>query len=152
LVLVGAGLAVLILTAMGADTSRDPGISGWLGWLGGAISRSGIPLVCLLQWAVGLRAAVTIASAREKGTWDGVWTSPLEGGEIVRGKLWGSLFALRWLFLAAVWAWGVGLICGVLKWDEVVVWILHVLIVGAFMAAVGVRSSLASPTATRSMS
>jgi ABC-type transport system involved in multi-copper enzyme maturation permease subunit len=152
LTLVGAGFAVLILTALGADTSRDPGLSGWLGWLGGAISTTGIPLVCLLQWAVGLRAAVTIASERERGTWDGLLTSPLEGGEIVRGKLWGSLFALRWLFLATVWVWFIGLICGVLRWHEVVVWISHVLIVGAFMAAVGVRSSLASATATRSMS
>ena len=33
----------------------------------------------LIQWAIGLRAAVTISSERERGTWDALLTSPLEG-------------------------------------------------------------------------
>jgi ABC-type transport system involved in multi-copper enzyme maturation permease subunit len=152
LILVAAGLATAVLFMLGASPDRDPGISGWLGWLSGAIKGTGFVLACIIQCAIGLRAAVTISSERERGTWDGLLTSPLEGGEIVWGKLWGSLFALRWLFMATIWLWAVAWFCSVIAWNDVVVWTAHALIVGAFMAAIGVRSSLASATATRSMS
>ena len=39
-------------------------------------------------------------------------TSPLDGGEIVRGKLWGSLYALRWLIVAAFVAWALAAAVG----------------------------------------
>ena len=62
----------------------------------------------LLQWAVGLRAAVSIASERERGSWDALLMSPLEPGEIVRAKLVGSLHALRWMVAALLLAWTLG--------------------------------------------
>ena len=68
--------------------------------------------MCLIQWAVGLRAAVSISSERERGTWDALLTSPLDGREIVRGKLWGSLYALRGLILAAFLAWALAAAAG----------------------------------------
>jgi ABC-type transport system involved in multi-copper enzyme maturation permease subunit len=151
LLLTGVGALMAILYVFGADVFVDWGISGWLGWLGRAVANTGIPLVCLIQWAIGLRAAVTISSERERGTWDGLLTSPLEGVEIVVGKLWGSLFSLRWLLLATLWMWAMACIAGSLKWDALLIWSLHVFIIGAFIAAVGVRCSLASQTATRAM-
>jgi ABC-type transport system involved in multi-copper enzyme maturation permease subunit len=151
LLLIGAGCTMAVLFVMGADFWVDKGMSGWLGRLGAIIIRTQIPLLCLIQWAVGLRAAVTISSERERGSWDGLLTSPLEGGEIVWGKLWGSLFALRWLFLATLWAWSITWICGMTRWNDLLTLLAHCLVVGAFMAAIGVRSSLSSATATRSM-
>ena len=53
--------------------------------------------------AIGLRAAVSIAAERERGTWDALLMSPLEPGEIVRAKLSGNLNALRWM--AGPWYW-----------------------------------------------
>ena len=100
---------------------------------------------CLIQWAIGLRAAVAIASERERGTWDALLTSPLEGTEIVRGKLWGSLYALRRLFAATFWAWTVALACGAMSGWDYLTQVAETLIVGAFLAAVGVRTSLTSP-------
>ena len=66
----------------------------------------------LLQWAVGLRAAVSIASERERGTWDALLMSPLEPGEIVRAKLFGSLYALRWMVGAMILAWTLAVVVG----------------------------------------
>lgn len=104
-----------------------------------------------IQWAVGLRAAVAIAGERERGTWDALLTSPLEGPEIVGGKLLGSLHALRWLFLATLFAWSLALGVGAMgPWEY-----LHAIawtgVISAFMAAVGVRMSLAASTATTAM-
>lgn len=117
-------------------------------WIGG----TGWLLCCLIEWAIGLRAAVAIASERERGTWDALMTSPLEGREIVRGKLYGSLFAIRWLIVAAILAWALGAAVGALMASDALRWSIEIVVVGAFMAAVGVRMSLACPTATRAMS
>ena len=38
--------------------------------------------IALIQWAVGLRAAVSISSERERGTWDALMTSPLDARAI----------------------------------------------------------------------
>ena len=105
----------------------------------------------LIQWAIGLRAAVTIASERERGTWDALLTSPLEGGEIIRGKLWGSLFALKWLIGSALLAWTITVVLGGMYWPEYTERLLGLAVIGPFMAAVGVRTSLKSSTATKSM-
>ena len=105
----------------------------------------------LIQCAIGLRAAVTISSERERGTWDALLTSPLEGTEIVRGKLWGSLYALKWLIGSAVLAWTITLALGGMFVPEYAEQMVGLAVIGTFMAAVGVRTSLRSPTATRSM-
>ncbi len=105
----------------------------------------------LIEWAVGLRAAVAISSERERGTWDALLTSPLEGTEIVRAKLWGSLHALRWLFVAAFVAWSIAAVCGAMPWGDYADSVIGTGIIAAFMAAVGVRTSLSAATATRAM-
>ncbi len=127
-----------------ADWSRDQ-LDKWIG-------GSGTFIACLIQWAIGLRAAVSISSERERGTWDALLTSPLDAGSIVIAKLWGSLHAIRWLIIAAFVAWTLGAGTGAISINRALDWGVGVLVVGAFMAAVGVRTSLTSPTATRAMS
>jgi ABC-type transport system involved in multi-copper enzyme maturation permease subunit len=156
------GLLVLWLTvgslALGACVAWGyfhPVDSSWADW---AIQQSSIWyggsamfIGFLIQWAIGLRAAVTISSERERGTWDALLTSPLEGTEIVRGKLWGSLWALKWLVGSALLAWTITFAIGGMFWPEYVEQLVGLLVVGTFMSAVGVRTSLRSPTATRAM-
>jgi ABC-type transport system involved in multi-copper enzyme maturation permease subunit len=105
----------------------------------------------LLQWAIGLRAAVSIASERERATWDAVLMSPLEPREIVRAKVFGSLYALRWVVAAMILAWTVALVVGAVSLHDYVVWIAGNAVAGALMAAIGVRCSLSLPTATKAM-
>jgi ABC-type transport system involved in multi-copper enzyme maturation permease subunit len=105
----------------------------------------------LLQWAVGLRASVSIASERERGTWDALLMSPLEPGEIVRAKLFGSLHALRWIVGAMVLAWTVGVSFGAVNPRAYFTWLADSAATACLMAAVGVRCSLSLPTATKAM-
>src|SRR5207249_3942111 len=106
----------------------------------------------LIEVAIGLRAAVAVSSERERGTWDALLTSTMSGREIVLGKLSGSLYSLRWLFITAFWAWSLCVVFGAIAWREYWSALVQVVVISTFMAAVGVRASLASPTATRAMS
>jgi ABC-type transport system involved in multi-copper enzyme maturation permease subunit len=128
----------------------------WADWATGvlaiAIDAPALYVSWLIQWAIGLRAAATISSERERGTWDALLTSPLSGREIIWGKVWGSLFALRWVVLATLVAWTVAVVAGAMPLREYIRQVATTLILGAYMAAVGVRTSLSSATATRSMS
>ena len=106
----------------------------------------------LIQLSIVLRAAVAITSERQRGTWDSLLTSPLQGRDIVLGKLCGSLYALRWLILAALWAWTLALIFGAMPLKDYLFLLLSIVVIGACMSAIGVRISLATATATKSMS
>jgi len=121
-------------------------------WIGSSIVDSAAMVGTLIQLSVLLRAAVAISSERQRGTWDSLLTSPLVGREIVVGKLCGSLYALRWLILAALWAWTLALIFGAMPLKDYFFHLLGIVVIGACMSAIGVRVSLATETATRSMS
>ena len=152
LVLAGGSLALTALIIWGA---RQPGGHDWADWaranMADWVGKSSGWISLLIQLAIGLRAAVSISSERERGTWDALLTSPLEAGEIVRGKLWGSLYALRWLIASAYLAWALGAATETISVSDAVTRGFAVLILGAFMAAVGVRTSLANNSATRGM-
>jgi hypothetical protein len=107
----------------------------------------------LLELAVGLRAASTIASERERNTWDSILTSPLEGGEIVYAKLAGSLYGLRWLLLALMIGWILPIAAQVHSIQElsVVGAMVGTSAVCVFMASLGLWMSLTSARATRAM-
>jgi ABC-type transport system involved in multi-copper enzyme maturation permease subunit len=115
------------------------------------VAASGPYLAWLIEWAVGLRAAVSIASERERGTWDSILTSALESREIIWAKIGGALYALRGLFAAAIIAWSIAAIAGAIKPEELLNWMAGIFFCGTFMAAVGLRASLACTTSTRAM-
>ena len=117
-----------------------------------AIEGSTVIVGYLIQLSILLRAAVAISSERQRGTWDSLLTSPLQAREIVVGKLCGSLYALRWLILAAIWAWTLVVIFGPMTLKHYIFHLLGIVVIGACMAAIGVRVSLATEAGTRSMS
>lgn len=147
---VGVAAAQAYFTWIEPDGSRAAAVGSLMGWLYGGWAA--MVLGFLIEAAVGLRAGVTIASERERNTWDGLLTSPLDGREIVNGKLLGSLYALRWLFAAVFLAWTLAMATGAMDVREYLTSLAMTASVGAFLAAVGVRTSLATSTATRSMS
>ena len=106
----------------------------------------------LIQLTVGLRAAVTISSERERSTWDALLTSPLMGREIIVGKLWGGLYAMRWLLGGTLLAWCLSLVFGAMHWGDFVAILAFTLVASMYNAAVGVRTSLSTATATKAMS
>jgi hypothetical protein len=145
LLLGGGSLIAGGLVALGIAAAPTRVVLGWV------LGSSSFFIVWLVEWSVGLRAAVAISSERERGTWEAILTSPLDGREIVRAKLRGSLHALRWLFAALLLAWTVAVLCGAISRFDYISAVISTAILGAFMAAVGVRTSLTAPTATRAM-
>jgi ABC-type transport system involved in multi-copper enzyme maturation permease subunit len=150
LVLASLILAGFYLDALVRRTSIDAA-SARLVWFQRAIVETAPWFSLFLAWAVGLRAAVAIASERERGTWDALLTSPLEGPEIVAGKLLGSLHALRWLILAMLLAWSLALGIGAMEPSTYAIQLASTITMTTFMAAVGVRVSLGSSGATTAM-
>jgi ABC-type transport system involved in multi-copper enzyme maturation permease subunit len=132
-----------------------PQLPGWAETLfvvlQGWAALSALPLSWLIQWAIGMRAAVSIASEREQHTWDTLLTSPLEGHEIVWPKIGGSLWAMRGLLAVAVMSWTVAAICGAIAPGNFIDLLSFTFVLGTFMAAVGVWASLSSATVMRSI-
>jgi ABC-type transport system involved in multi-copper enzyme maturation permease subunit len=151
--LIGGGSLCMAAVACWAQFWR--GDLEWSNWasheLGSILEQSGFLLSVLLQFGIGLRAAVSIASERDRGTWDALLVTPVEPNEIVLAKLYGSLNALRWMAGAMIMAWTLGLLLGSITAGDYATWLVGVLTGGTFMAAMGVRCSLAMPSATRAM-
>ncbi|WP_169976117.1 ABC transporter permease [Tautonia rosea] len=150
LVLASVVLTGLYLDALVRQSSIDQA-SERLVWFQRAIVDTASWFSLFLAWAVGLRAAVAIASERERGTWDALLTSPLEGPEIVAGKLIGSLHSLRWLILAMLLAWSLALGIGAMEPSEYIIQLASTIVMMTFMAAVGVRVSLGASSVTTAM-
>jgi ABC-type transport system involved in multi-copper enzyme maturation permease subunit len=105
----------------------------------------------LLQWGIGLRSSVAVAAERENGTWDALLVSPLESAEIVRAKLAGSLYGMRWILGSFVLCWTLGLVVGAASFGQYAGWIIGNACSCLLMAAIGIRCSLSLPTATKAM-
>jgi ABC-type transport system involved in multi-copper enzyme maturation permease subunit len=162
---VGRWLGVLITVLVGGVSLGFAAVAGWsLFWrtdlarfdwatmeLASFLQETGFLLALLLEFGIGLRAAVSIASERDRGAWDALLVTPLEPGEIVRAKLYGSLNALRWIAGAMILAWTLGLMLGSVRGGEYARWMTGIFTGGTFMAAMGVRCSLAMPSAARAM-
>ncbi len=153
LLLIGLSTCYAGLIAYGTWWQTQPSESEmYADWIGSMIADSAVMVGYLIQLSVVLRAAVAISSERQRGTWDSLLTSPLLGRDIVVGKLCGSLYALRWLILAALWAWTLALVFGAMTLKVYIFHLLGIVVIGACMTAIGVRVSLATETATKSMS
>jgi ABC-type transport system involved in multi-copper enzyme maturation permease subunit len=131
--------------------SQTWAVDWYIDWIGSAIASSAATVGVLIQLSIVLRAAVAISSERERRTWDGLLTSPMEGRVIVIGKLCGSFYALRWLILAGLWAWTLALLCSAMTLKDYLLQLLGIVVIGACMSAIGVRTSLATATSTKSM-
>lgn len=161
----GRWLGVLITLLVGGVSLGFAAVAGWalfwqrdLAWsdwatneMGSILQDTEFLLSLLLQFGIGLRAAVSIASERDRGTWDALLVTPLEPGEIVRAKLYGSLNALRWIAGAIFLAWTLGLMFGAVSGGEYARWMTAIFTGGTFMAAMGVRCSLSMSSSTRAM-
>jgi ABC-type Na+ efflux pump permease subunit len=153
---VSIGLGSLLLAAVivwSILARPDADVSTWATGLMGMLlgGFAGTAMNWVLEWGVGLRAAVSVAAERERGTWDALLMSPLEPAEIGRAKLYGSVYALRHMAGAMVLAWTLGVIFEAISIHSYMTWVAGTAVGCALMAAIGVRLSLALPTATKAM-
>ena len=105
----------------------------------------------MLQWTIGLSASLIVAAEREGGTWEALLLSPLNGGEIVRAKILGTLYGIRWVLFAMAAAYSTAAIYGAASFEDLSVFVASLLAVGVFMASAGVWFSLSSHSVTRAL-
>ncbi len=152
-----AWLAVGPVVLLGLDAWDALGSPIWSGGheLADVLERVyGIPAIAVMWLIVGilaLRASVSIASERERGTWDALLTSPLDGKQIIRAKIRGNLHAMRWLLLAALFAWSVTTAFNPGYWARLLDLLLSLAVLGFTLTALGVRISLSTNSTTRAM-
>ena len=105
----------------------------------------------LLTLAVGVAAASSLTSERERDTWISLIATPLEGWEIVRGKMVGAVWGYRWILGLMAFYWLLGLVLGSTHPVGIVTAALVTAVNIWFATAVGVYFSLVSRTTTRAM-
>ena len=108
-------IAVMLLLACAVG----PAVYGFVAALGNAQEweiRSYLSLLVALSMAISCgmllllaaRAAGSIASEKERDTWDSLLSSPLDASEIINAKIQGNLYAVRGGLWVLVLLWGLG--------------------------------------------
>ena len=122
----------------------------WRVFCGYAIGMSTF-LGCCGLLLLTARAAGSITSEKERDCWVSLISTPLEGRQIVKAKILGSLWSLRGLvpFLAVVWL--PALMLRPLYFWGIAFTLLDLGILAAFAATLGVYCSLSSKSTLRAM-
>jgi ABC-type transport system involved in multi-copper enzyme maturation permease subunit len=104
-------------------------------------------------WALGVASAASsgLTSEREEDTWTSLVTTPLEGVEIIRAKMIGAVWGLRWVgaVLAALWL--TGLAAGAIHPFGLAAVVLETTAFLWFATALGTYSSLRARNSGRSL-
>jgi ABC-type transport system involved in multi-copper enzyme maturation permease subunit len=110
---------------------------------------AGTCVACLLCLAVAVRASSSVSIERDRQTFDGLLTTPLDSDTILFAKWLGAVFSVRrgWLWLGALW--GVGLLTGGLHPLALPLLVLTWFIYAAFLAGLGTWFSTVSRTTLR---
>jgi ABC-type Na+ efflux pump permease subunit len=150
-VYVGTSIVLAALIAWGTWARAGLDWAEWAKFQLATWMEGARPISWLMQWALGLRAAAAIASERQRGTWDTLLATPLEGPEIVGAKILGGLHGLRVFVIAVLLAWTLALVCGALPLEDYATLVANLLVAGVFMVVIGIGCSLYCTTATRAM-
>jgi ABC-type Na+ efflux pump permease subunit len=101
---------------------------------------------------LGAAAATGVTMEREKDTWTSLVSTPLEGPEILKGKILGAIWRVRNELAALVLVWLIGLFCGAVHPLGFLVAILATSVFVAFIAILGTYFSLRCKSSVRGIS
>jgi ABC-type transport system involved in multi-copper enzyme maturation permease subunit len=151
LIVLGFGLYILGYYGWRSILSLAPTSNDLAGAMNLYVRVAGTLLTLVLVLVIGVRAAGSIGSERERQTMDGLLASPLEVAAIIRAKWWGSIHSGRWLFYLLCMVWCFGLAAGGLHILALSLLLILVGIYAAFMASLGMFFAAASKTTLRAM-
>ncbi len=112
----------------------------------------GTVVACLLLVGIGIRAAGSISSEREKQTFDGLLASLLSNREILWAKWRGSVAALRWLYFMLALVLFLAAATLSLHWSSFLLSLLALAAYIPFMASLGLYFAAATKTGLRAVS
>ncbi len=119
--------------------------------LSGGVRSLTACLYVLTALLLGAGAATGITMEREKDAWTSLTVTPLEGQEIVTGKILGALWRVRGILAALLFVWLIGLICGAVHPLGFLLAIVATSIYLAFIAVLGTYLSLRSKSSARAI-
>lgn len=108
----------------------------------------GYLLLVLLLAAV---AAGGITSEKEKDSWISLISTPMDGSEILRGKIAGAFWSARYLFAGLLIVWWTGMVAGSLHPIGFALLVIATAIYSAFAVALGLHYSSICRNSTRSL-
>ncbi|HWT78659.1 MAG TPA: ABC transporter permease, partial [Candidatus Methylomirabilis sp.] len=121
------------------------------GDLSGGLRALTACLYVLTALLLGAGAATGITMEREKDAWTSLTVTPLEGQEILTGKILGALWRVRGMLAALLFVWLVGLICGAVHPLGFLLAIVATAIDLIFIAVLGTYLSLRSKSSARAI-
>jgi ABC-type transport system involved in multi-copper enzyme maturation permease subunit len=117
-------LVIVVISIMPALTFIGP--SGVWQQTNEYVRMIGAIVACFILLGVGIRAAGSITSERERQTLDGLLVTPQQNEAILFGKWLGSILGVRWgwVWLGAIWTFGLvtcglhplALLCLIVAW------------------------------------
>lgn len=109
----------------------------------------GTTIASLMLVGVAVRASSSISGERDRGTLEGLLTSPLQSHDILFAKWLGSLLGVRraWFWLGLVW--GIGLLTGGLHPAALMLTFVAWLVYASCLAGVGLWFSITCRTTLR---
>ncbi len=109
--------------------------------------------VLYVLWLLGIAssAASGVSSEREEDQWLALTSTPLSGEEILRAKMIGPVWGLRFLAYLLFALWGVGLVVGSIHPFGLIAGLVEFAVFTWFLTALGTFFSLRSKNSTRSL-
>ncbi len=109
--------------------------------------------ITIISILVGLGSisASSISSEREGDTWTNLASSPLDGVEVVRGKILGTLWLFRPMAYFLVTGWVFGIMIGAVHPVGVLISLVELAVFAWFVASLGVAISLRSKNTIQAM-
>ena len=115
------------------------------------IQNTAVGTFSLWVLVVACAGSVSITEEKESDTWISLTATLLGGNEIIWGKVFGSLWAARWIGLAMLAMIVVGLLAGALHPLGAFLAVLGMAVYGTFAAAMGIAISLWARNSTRAL-
>jgi ABC-type transport system involved in multi-copper enzyme maturation permease subunit len=108
-------------------------------------------LYVLMMLGVASIASSGVSAEREEDTWISLLATPLEGEEILRAKMFGAAWGVRWFALVLVLLWAIGLMVGSVHPFGILAVLIELAVDTWFVVALGTYFSLRARTTTRAL-
>jgi ABC-type transport system involved in multi-copper enzyme maturation permease subunit len=141
---IGPGVWIFVL----AVTGHRAGYFDELHWY---VTVVGTAVSCVGLLMVAVHAAGSISVERERQTWDGLLSTPIEPSQIIHGKLAGSLYAMRGLLCVQIILWVLGVLGRSIWLVALPILLFELAVFGLFAALVGILFSMRLRTSLRAM-
>lgn len=138
---------ILFLDLSDPSSYIEPGVRYY-----GASSMLSLAIACLALLLVAARGATSVTLEKERDTWVSLLTTPLSPGEILRAKVLGSLFAIRWAVIMVAILWAPSLVLRYEPWITIALALPVYALLATFVSCLGVWFSLRSKNSVRAMS